>query len=148
MADRDSFRAPGSRSESVAKKRAGTLTFGAVRESMLEKQRQAELDGVRREAVRHVRQPQMPSPEQAMDAVRAAPPHQFEYAPEHQDQDNPPGVHTGFMAQDMERTPAGAQVIQEGADGMKRVDPERLAMVNTAALHSLEQRLARLEGKR
>ena len=98
MADRDSFRAPGSRSESGAKKRAGNFTFGGVRESLLEKQRQAELDAVRRQAV---------------ETVRQAPGIQYEYRPEFQ---GAPGAGATFRvhlpaAAEPQAGPGGASAV-------------------------------------
>lgn len=134
MAARDSLRAPGSRSESVAKKRAGNFTFGGVRESMLEKQRQAELAEVRRQAV---------------ETVRQAPGIQYEYRPEFQGAPGAgAGPQVGVRAQDLERTPLGAQSVNQGPTGMKEVDPGKLVMVHAAALHDMEERLRRLEGNK
>jgi hypothetical protein len=45
-----------------------------------------------------------------------------------------PGKHYGPMAQDLEKSPATASTVTTGPDGMKRVDPGRLTMLNTAAL--------------
>jgi len=45
-----------------------------------------------------------------------------------------PGTHYGPMAQDLEKSPATASTVTTGPDGMKRVDPGRLTMLNTAAL--------------
>jgi hypothetical protein len=44
------------------------------------------------------------------------------------------GRHYGPMAQDLEKSPATASTVTTGPDGMKRVDPGRLTMLNTAAL--------------
>jgi hypothetical protein len=43
-----------------------------------------------------------------------------------------PGEHYGPMAQDLEKTPAGASVVSEGPDGKKRIDTGRLALVNAS----------------
>jgi hypothetical protein len=73
-------------------------------------------------------------------------PKAFTYKPEFSDGD--PGVHYGVMAQDLEKSKEGASVVSEDpATGMKQVDPDRLTMLNTAALSDLERRLRKLEAR-
>lgn len=43
-----------------------------------------------------------------------------------------PGEHYGPMAQDLEKTPAGASTVIEGKDGKKAIDTGRLALVNAS----------------
>ena len=45
-----------------------------------------------------------------------------------------PGTHVGPMAQDLEKSPATAGSVVTGPDGVKRVDPGRLTLTNTAAI--------------
>jgi hypothetical protein len=54
------------------------------------------------------------------------------------------GSHVGPMAQELEQT-AAAGAVTTGPDGMKRVDPGRLTMVNTSAIGEQQRRLDRLE---
>jgi hypothetical protein len=42
----------------------------------------------------------------------------------------------------------GKQMVAEDASGMKHIDTQRLPLLNTAALHDVDQRLRKLEGKR
>jgi hypothetical protein len=85
---------------------------------------------------------------QAIQAVRAAPGYEYEYKPEHQGPGAPPGRHVGPMAQDLEKTPMGKQMVSEGPNGMKQIDTARLPLLNTAALHDIDSRLRKLEGGR
>lgn len=136
----------------MANRRAGTFTFSSVRDSMFEKQRQAELDGVRREAQSRFAQhgqPTMPDPQQAVETVRQAPGIRYEYKPEFQARPTAGrGAQVGIRAQDLEKTPLGAQAVQPDAGGVKQVDWGKLVMVHAAALHDMEQRMQRLEGKK
>jgi hypothetical protein len=65
------------------------------------------------------------------------------------------GQHFGIMAQDLERSEAGRTVVEEGPDGLKRVNTPKLTMLNSAALAQyddrlgeLEKRIARMGGKK
>jgi len=50
------------------------------------------------------------------------------------------------MAQDLEKTPAGASVVAtDPKTGMKSVDTDRLSLVNTAALSEQQRRIDDLE---
>jgi len=149
MADRDSFRAPGSQGSGGKPKRAGTFTFSSVRDSMHEKQRQAELDTVRQGAQAQFRQPAMPDPAEATETVRQAPGIEYEYKQEFQGRPTAgAGPQVGVRAQDLERTPLGAQTVRPDAGGTKQVDPSKLVMVHAAVLHDMEKRMQALEGKR
>lgn len=53
----------------------------------------------------------------------------------------------GPMAQDLERTPAGASTVKQAPDGTKMVDTSRLALVNTAAISDLQKQLAALSAR-
>lgn len=46
----------------------------------------------------------------------------------------------GPMAQDLEKTPAGASTVKSAPDGTKIVDTSRLALVNTAAVSELQRK--------
>lgn len=52
----------------------------------------------------------------------------------------------GPMAQDLEKTPAGASVVKKAPDGTKMVDTSRLSLVNTAAISDLQKQIAALGG--
>ncbi len=54
------------------------------------------------------------------------------------------GRQFGLMAQDLEKTPAGASVVKE-VNGTKMVDTSRLALVEGAALNGALKRIAELE---
>lgn len=60
-----------------------------------------------------------------------------------------PGVddeqHYGIMAQDLERTPEGATMVEEDEMGLKRVDTDRLSMANSAAINEILGRLRALD---
>jgi hypothetical protein len=60
----------------------------------------------------------------------------------------PPGMHTGVMAQDMERSPVGREFVREGPDGMKWVDTGRMPLMLLAALAEQQKRLDSLEQKK
>jgi hypothetical protein len=59
-----------------------------------------------------------------------------------------PGPQVGIMAQDLEKTPAGRTVVEQGPDGMKRVNSPRLSLMNAGGLHEVMKRLDALEKKR
>lgn len=85
----------------------------------------------------------------ATDALMPLRPVSYEYRPGIAGQPGaPPGRHTGVLAQDLERTPAGAATVQPGPDGMKRVDPGRLSLLLAAADAEQERRLRALEAER
>ena len=52
-----------------------------------------------------------------------------------------PGTQFGPMAQDLEKTAAGAFAVGNGPTGQKYVDPGRLSMVNAAGLGEQQRRL-------
>ncbi len=55
------------------------------------------------------------------------------------------GQHVGIMAQDLERSPAGRTVVEQGADGLKRVNTPKLTMLNSAALAAQDDRMREIE---
>lgn len=57
------------------------------------------------------------------------------------------GKQFGPMAQDMERSEVGKTLVKEGDDGVKRVDTQRLALVNAATQAHINARLAKVEKK-
>ena len=65
------------------------------------------------------------------DAVRG---HKFNY------KSSPGQEDYGVMAQDLEKTPL-ANTVQEGQDGVKRVDTGRMTMANTAMISDLSRKL-------
>jgi hypothetical protein len=88
------------------------------------------------------------SPGASVDMVRQAPNSIWEYKPEFQGQPGTaPGPQVGPMAQDLEKTPAGRVAVKTGPDGLKRVDPARVAMQTVGAVHDIDARLRRLEGR-
>lgn len=54
--------------------------------------------------------------------------------------------YTGFMAQDIERSRTGRQMVAEGKDGLKRFDTGRALMAAMAGLGNLNRRLKAVEG--
>lgn len=59
-----------------------------------------------------------------------------------------PGTQVGIMAQDLEKTPAGSTLVHTGPDGMKRVDTQRLPLLQSAALKEAFDRIDKLEAGR
>jgi len=83
------------------------------------------------------------------DMIRKAPGKSYEYKPEFQGRPGTaPGPQYGPMAQDLEKSRLGKQAVSTGPDGMKQVDPARIAMSSVGAMHDLEARLRKLEGGR
>lgn len=80
------------------------------------------------------------------------------YSYEYKDPSAPgtaPGRQFGPMAQDLERTPAGASTVRQMPGGTKAVDTSRLALVNTGAIAELQKKhddlaaeIARIRGGR
>lgn len=58
-----------------------------------------------------------------------------------------PGTHYGPMAQDLERTPAGASVVQTGPDGRKSIDTQRLSLLNASETAKMRRELDTLKGQ-
>jgi hypothetical protein len=82
----------------------------------------------------------------ALDAFANAPGYSYEY----KDPGAPgaaPGRHFGPMAQDLERTPAGASVVEEGPDGRKMVNAPRLTMLEASAISALTDKIQKLEAR-
>jgi hypothetical protein len=85
-----------------------------------------------------------PNPTQPSIDLRPARGYSYEYKePERFGQ----GRFYGPMAQDLEKTPAGASTVKRGPDGTKMVDTSRLALVNTAAISDLQKQLAALDAR-
>lgn len=53
----------------------------------------------------------------------------------------------GPMAQDLEKTPAGASVVKRAPDGTKMVDTSRLSLVNTSAISEQQRKLQALQAQ-
>jgi hypothetical protein len=78
----------------------------------------------------------------AVQMTQQAPGYSYQYRP---GIGLPQGQQYGVMAQDLERTPAGASVVQQGPNGVKQVDTGRLTMQNTAAIGELANNLDQLK---
>ena len=66
---------------------------------------------------------------------------------DYKDEANGKGRQLGVMAQDIERTQFGKQILIDGPDGLKRVDAAKLAGALAATTASMNERLENLEGK-
>jgi len=75
--------------------------------------------------------------------LRAAPAHGYRYRPGFGEDTET--ERAGPMAQDLERSPFGRDIVKVGADGYRRVDTGRLALVNHAALSSMRSELDALK---
>jgi hypothetical protein len=72
----------------------------------------------------------------------------YTYKPEYQGvagADDKP--HYGIMAQDLEKTPEGATMVEEDETGLKRVDADRLSMANSAAINEILRKLREMRGE-
>lgn len=86
--------------------------------------------------------------EEASDIFRGTPGYEFEYKEEFADLPGAGhGGQVGIMAQDLEKS-GGESAVMEGPDGLKRVDTEKLTMMNSAALNEILARLDAMEGSR
>jgi hypothetical protein len=84
----------------------------------------------------------------ASEVFRKTPGYAYEYKDEFQGQPGTePGQQYGIMAQDLERSRMGRTVVDEDENGMKRVDTERLTLLNSAGINEILQRLDALEGR-
>lgn len=64
----------------------------------------------------------------------------YMYRPEHTPEHEQPGQpHYGFMAQNLEKNPISATAVEEGPDGMKRVDRDRMMQVMASGLSDLQR---------
>lgn len=92
-------------------------------------------------------EPVIPSPRAAAEAIDAAPPFSYEYK---QPERHGYGRFTGPMAGDLKRTPAGAATVFQGPppDKFDHVDTSRLSLLNTAALHQMQERIDALESNK
>lgn len=75
----------------------------------------------------------------ALAAAEAAPGYSYEY----KDPKNGEGRYVGPMAQDLEKTPAGRSVVEDGPNG-KQIDTARLSLVNTAAVSEQQREIDEL----
>lgn len=79
---------------------------------------------------------------EAADTFRETPGFKYHYKPEFLGE---PGTESGeqfgIMAQDLEKTEAGASVVDKDENGMRKVDTERLTLLNSAALHDIMKEL-------
>jgi hypothetical protein len=88
------------------------------------------------------------------DANRAMRGEPYAYRPEYTPPNERSGQpHFGFMAQNLEKSPVSATAVEEGPDGMKRVDRDRMLQVVAAGVADLqrqqdETRLALRKGGR
>ena len=91
-----------------------------------------------------VRQPgsvgRMPDANEAVNALR---PVSYEYKPDFQQYGQ--GRQVGVLAQDLQQTPAGAQAVVPGPQGMLAVDPGKASTLALAASSNQEHRLRELE---
>lgn len=84
----------------------------------------------------------------AAEVFRKTPGYGYTYKDEFQGQPGTkPGPQYGIMAQDLEKTPEGAAVVEEDEEGLKHVDANRLTMLNSAAIHDILARLDKAEGR-
>jgi len=78
--------------------------------------------------------------------------YEYEYRPEAREMLGtsvaPPGERYGIMAQDLERTPLGRTMVDEGPAGAKMVDTKAASMASLALIGRLGERVAELEAQR
>ncbi len=82
-----------------------------------------------------------------LDALKS---HVYEYKDQYQEQGAPSGQHMSPMAQELEKTVAGKDMVKETPDGMKMVDyssPQGYGAI-LAALGHLNEKLKSIEGRR
>lgn len=84
--------------------------------------------------------------DEAAKAVEASPGYSYRYKPGMGQPTDETFV--GPMAQDLEKTKFGGGLVHEGPDGFKRIDTDRVALLDHAALGSVLERLRRLEGRK
>jgi hypothetical protein len=77
------------------------------------------------------------------DHLRVAPGYTYRYKPGFGE--DPETERAGPMAQDLEKSPFGRDIVKTGPDGFRRVDAGRLALVNHAALASMRSELDELK---
>lgn len=77
------------------------------------------------------------------DHLRSAPAHGYRYKPGFGE--DSATERAGPMAQELEHSPFGRDIVKVGADGYRRVDTGRLALVNHAALASMRSELDKLK---
>ncbi len=81
--------------------------------------------------------------------LRPVRPAAYQYKPEFvQSGQGDPGPQVGLLAQDLERTPVGATVVERGPDGLRRVQVPQLLMLNTAADAEQQRQIDALKRRR
>jgi len=84
-------------------------------------------------------------PEDLEAFLEAAAGHRYRYR---EGLDEPGRERVGVMAQDLEQTRVGDTLVDEGPDGVKRIDTAKGYGAMLAAMHEMNARLAKLEGKK
>ena len=72
-------------------------------------------------------------------------PYEYDYKPEVVENANDLGKQLGVMAQDLEKSPLGAEFVQEDMNGVKRVDYGKMGSTQMAAIADVHQRVNKLE---
>lgn len=85
------------------------------------------------------------SDERAKRMARSLPARVFQYRPEAQASGAPDGAHLGIYAQDLERTPEGASMVERGNDGMRYVDTSQLALASSAMIGAQQREIDALK---
>ncbi len=86
--------------------------------------------------------PPMPPAPASTEMLKNIRPVSFDYKPG----EGAPGRNYGVLAQDLEKSPMGASLVQPDARGVKTVNVGKAAMANLAATADLHQRVSALEG--
>jgi hypothetical protein len=81
------------------------------------------------------------------DHLRAAPGYSYRYRDDNPFGEDPGVERAGPMAQDLEKSPFGRDIVFRGPSGMKMVDTGRLSLVNHAALASMRSELDKLKAQ-
>lgn len=84
-------------------------------------------------------------PQEAARAFRSADPFVYQYNDRGRELGQPEGDRLGVMAQDLEKTPAGSQIVRDGPHG-KEIDMPGAVSLGLAANADHERRLSQLEG--
>lgn len=88
----------------------------------------------------------MPQQSQAVASFPDAPGYSYQYK-QPTAAGAAPGIHYGPMAQDLEKTPAGASVVNTMPDGKKAIDTGRLSLLNTSELSRQRKELDALKAQ-
>lgn len=90
---------------------------------------------------------QGPAPSSDLEAfLEAAAGHRYKYRSGMGE--DPGREHFGPMAQDLEQSAVGQSLVNEGPDGLKRIDTEGATGAMLAAMHEINARLRALEGSK